>query len=58
MLRTVWMDYPDLRLGQLIENAAKLGDPSCKLFYVEEDFILAGLVIMAYRAEYGDKNEA
>jgi uncharacterized protein YihD (DUF1040 family) len=40
-IRTYWEKYPDLRLGQLIDNASyhSIAD----LFYVEDDVLLLAL---------------
>jgi hypothetical protein len=42
----VWARHPDLRLGQLLENAAHLargGKPGPDLFQMEEEQLLRGL---------------
>lgn len=43
-LMTAWTAAPDLRLGQLISNAhARIMGNSAELFYVEDEFLSAGL---------------
>lgn len=43
----IWLENPDLRLGQLIVNAFRDGDASAGIsgdyFYVEDDELEAGL---------------
>lgn len=36
----VWEQFPDWRLGQLIENAMRERKPSAQLFYIEDDEIV------------------
>lgn len=43
LLEKAWRRYPDLRLAQLISNAAAFGAPSRQLFYVEDEDLLRGL---------------
>ena len=38
-----WRAEPDLRLGQLLVNAARFGEPSADLFYVEDDDLVRRL---------------
>jgi uncharacterized protein YihD (DUF1040 family) len=38
-----WMAYPDLRLGQVIENARSLSGFAGDTFNMEEDDLLRGL---------------
>lgn len=40
-VRKVWKTYPDLRLGQLLENTASW--TGIDLFYVEDDVLLREL---------------
>lgn len=43
-LREVWMLNPDLRLGQLIYNAARMRDPNlADVFNIEDDSLSKGL---------------
>lgn len=45
----VWSCSPDLRLGQLLENAAHLardGKPGPDLFQMEEEQLLRGLAML------------
>lgn len=45
-VREAWLENPDLRLGQLIYNAARAKRPlpPCPgLFYVEDDDLMDGL---------------
>ena len=38
LLKQAWLMLPDLRLGQLIENLAKIANPQAKdAFYVEDE---------------------
>ncbi len=47
MLKRYWKTYPDLRLGQIVENAAHVGHApgggGPDTFYVEDDVIERGL---------------
>jgi hypothetical protein len=51
LLRGLWVAYPDLRLGQIIDNAKVFalreqhldGSPLPDTFYVEDDIIELGL---------------
>lgn len=40
LVRQVWVEQPDLRLGQLIFNAARMRDPELKDIYNIEDAVL------------------
>lgn len=45
LLREVWTLEPDLRLGQLIYNAARIGEPGLSdVFSIEDSSIYKGLV--------------
>ena len=49
VLQTLWEKHPDLRLGQLIVNAASMIEghnpiPPTPLFQIEDDSILDGLL--------------
>lgn len=45
LLRHVWTLQPDLRLGQLIYNAARMRDPELSdVFSIEDDSLRGGLV--------------
>jgi hypothetical protein len=47
-LRTVWQRHPELRLGQIIVNAASLGaTPDAPVFYVNDEKMTAGLEKLA-----------
>jgi uncharacterized protein YihD (DUF1040 family) len=43
VLRTIWEKNPDLRLAQIIVNAARPEVPCPQIFYVEDDMLLQGL---------------
>jgi uncharacterized protein YihD (DUF1040 family) len=46
-LKTIWKRNPDMRLGQLVVNAAKAASyediSQSRLFYIEDEQILKGL---------------
>lgn len=42
-VRRAWMEYPDLRLGQLIKCCIRDSGPCPRVFYCEDDQLLAGL---------------
>lgn len=42
-LQVIWLEHPDLRLGQLIENASLSNSLENKLFYIEDDKLEEGL---------------
>lgn len=42
-LREVWTRNPDLRLAQLVVNAAGATQPCPEVFYLEDDAFLRGL---------------
>jgi uncharacterized protein YihD (DUF1040 family) len=47
LLREVWDQSPDLRLGQIVENARALQQGShANTFYVEDDHIEIGLLLL------------
>jgi len=49
-LRAAWRRYPDMRLGQLIGNAAgvTVDDPgTAEPYFVEDDLLLEGLRTIA-----------
>jgi hypothetical protein len=48
-----WRANPDLRLGQLLVNAAGDADP----FYIEDDKLLAGLNTIADGLGYAEGDE-
>jgi hypothetical protein len=52
-LSTAWRANPDLRLGQLVVNAAGDADP----FYLEDDELLAGLNTVADGLGYPDDEQ-
>jgi hypothetical protein len=39
LLREVWKQYPDMRLGQLIVTALPPGEPCPRVFYAEDDVV-------------------
>ncbi len=39
LLEQLWRSSPDLRLGQIVVNAAKPSRPTPAIFYVEDDVI-------------------
>ena len=39
LLRQVWMRSPDLRLGQLIVNAVRPGEPCPEVFSIEDTLL-------------------
>jgi len=43
-LRAVWLESPDLRLGQLVVSAIRPTDPCPEVFHAEDDAILRGLI--------------
>ncbi|WP_407290773.1 hypothetical protein [Stutzerimonas zhaodongensis] len=44
LIREVWQDNPDLRLGQLIMNAAHMREPTAEnIFYIEDASLEKGL---------------
>ncbi|MER0041586.1 hypothetical protein [Pseudomonas sp. MGal98] len=44
LIREVWQDNPDLRLGQLIMNAARMREPTAEnIFYIEDGSLAKGL---------------
>lgn len=42
----VWLEHPELRLGQLIVNAVDVQGSRADVFYVGDDVIAAGLLAM------------
>ena len=46
LISKVWERYPDLRLGQLIINAALPRDPCPQVFYIEDDVMKERLLSM------------
>ena len=51
-LEVIWKKYPDMRLGQLVENA-KLQSPSPNIdtFYLEDDDLKVGLDFLLHQNE-------
>lgn len=47
LLRERWKKSPDLRLGQLVWSLAKQYNEDSDAFYVEDDSILAALLIVS-----------
>ena len=48
-IRQIWLTYPDLRLGQLLENVF----PDRELYYVEDDEPLEALRVYYEGAPHG-----
>ena len=46
-IRELWMEYPDLRLGQLLLNAVRASDPNVELYAVEDTALLRKLATHA-----------
>ncbi|CAM3956142.1 DUF1040 family protein [Ectopseudomonas alcaliphila] len=45
LIREVWQSNPDLRLGQLIVNAARMHEPATeKIFHIEDGSLAKGLM--------------
>lgn len=44
MLRTVWEQQPDLRLGQLLVVAARPKEPCPEVFYMEDEVFIRELL--------------
>ena len=44
LLSTIWAKYPELRLGQLIENAAGQQIDEPDIFYMDDAELFKGLV--------------
>jgi uncharacterized protein YihD (DUF1040 family) len=44
MLRTVWEQQPDLRLGQLLVIAARPKEPCPEVFYMEDEVLMRELL--------------
>lgn len=42
-IRAYWRANPDLRLAQIVVNAARPTEPAPHVFYVEDDRIEAGI---------------
>ena len=47
LLREVWMQAPDLRLGQIVVNAVRPGEPVPAVFYMDDDKMAEGLRALA-----------
>jgi uncharacterized protein YihD (DUF1040 family) len=43
ILKDIWVQEPDLRLGQLVVIAAKPAEACPQIFYVEDEQLLSGL---------------
>ena len=55
LIREVWQSNPDLRLGQLIVNAARMREPTTEnIFYIEDGSLAKGL--MRYLELVSSKN--
>jgi len=46
LLSKVWAKYPELRLGQLLENAAKQKIVDSDIFYISDDELFMGLIAL------------
>lgn len=53
-LHRAWQANQDMRLGQLVVNAAGLKEPQPGVFYVEDAQLLAGLEKLADRVSEKD----
>jgi uncharacterized protein YihD (DUF1040 family) len=49
VIREIWIEDPDLRLGQLLMNAARLSDPEADLFCIEDTVLVRKLETLAKR---------
>ena len=43
LLRTIWVNYPDFRLGQIIVNCMPTAEPVPPVFFVEDAIIESGM---------------
>lgn len=51
-LRQVWQAHPDLRLGQLVQNAARIKASELQdVFYIEDEALFEGLGHLAQEME-------
>ena len=48
-LAEVWRAHPDLRLGQLVENARRMSGSRADVFSVEDDVMFKGLEVWGRR---------
>lgn len=46
MLEEIWENNPDLRLGQIIENARVFSGFAGDLFNIEDDDLVTGLILL------------
>jgi hypothetical protein len=46
-LRKVWVEFPDMRLGQLVVNAVRPSEPFPEVFYVEDTVLVRRLEALA-----------
>jgi len=46
-VREIWMEYPDLRLGQLLVNAVRPAEPCPELYSVEDSALVRKLQELA-----------
>lgn len=44
VVREIWENEPDLRLGHLVVKGIRPSDPCPQIFYAEDDVLLAGLL--------------
>lgn len=54
-LERAWTLNPELRLGQLIVNAARPAAPCPEVFYIEDDKLLDGLLEFEKRGQGGTR---
>ena len=47
VLRAAWLKHPDMRLGQLVSNAASVGGDHGHVFYVEDSVTERSLDVFA-----------
>lgn len=47
VVREVWVQHPDMRLGQLLVNAVRASDPASDLFSVEDTVLVRRLATLA-----------
>ena len=47
LLRDVWSENPDLRLGQIVVNAVRPSEPAPEVFHAEDDRVADGLEALA-----------
>lgn len=55
LLRQVWEQSPDLRLGQLLLSAVRPEQPCPEIFHIEDDRLAEGLRELLARLDSSDK---